>query len=144
MKTIVALVDFSDVTPKLIEHARAFAQAFGSQVVILHVVPEEPSVVDLGLASPTIMQSPSEKRIEADYNQLLSLRDTLAAAGVNVSVQQLDQGSVGKVIELCGGLVADLIMVGAHHHSRLYHLFIGTFASDVLKRSHVPVLVVPA
>jgi len=144
MKTIVALVDFSDVTPKVLEHARTLATAFDSRVIILHVVPEEPAVVDLGLASPTFMQSPSEKRIEADYNQLLGLRDPLAAAGVNVSVQQLDNGNIEKVITMCQQLEADLIIVGAHHHSRLFNLLVGTFTSDILKRSNCPVLVVPA
>jgi nucleotide-binding universal stress UspA family protein len=63
---------------------------------------------------------------------------------VEVSVQQLDSANVEKVIELCQHLETDLMILGSHHHSALFELFIGTFTSEVLKRAKCPVLVVPA
>jgi len=33
--------------------------------------------------------------------------------------------------------------MGSHHHSALYHLIVGTFTSNVLKRATCPVMVVP-
>ena len=143
MKTIIALVDFSDVTPRVIEQSTLMARTFGARLILVHVVPAEPAVVELGLASPTLLQPPSERRIEADYNQLLNLRDSLAKSGVPVSVQQFEQADIGKVLGLCHDLEADLIVVGTHHHSALYQFFIGTYTADVLKRAKCPVLVVP-
>lgn len=144
MKTIVALVDFSDVTAQVLEQTTKLARAFDSQVVLLHVVPEEPAVVDLGLASPTIMSPPSEKRIEADSHHLRSLRESLVASGIKATARQLEKGTAAKVTDLCGLQEADLIVCGSHHHSTLYHLLVGTFTDEVLKRSTCPVLVVPA
>jgi nucleotide-binding universal stress UspA family protein len=89
------------------------------------------------------MQPPSERRIERDYNQLLTLRDSLANSGVPVSAQQLEQADIGKVIGLCHNLEADLIVVGTHHHGALYQFFIGTYTADIIKKAHCPVLVVP-
>jgi len=143
MKTIIALVDFSDVTPQVVEHAALHARTFGARLVLVHVVPAEPAVVEFGIASPTLMQPPSERRIEADYNQLLSLRDSLDKSGVQVSAQQLEQANIGKVLDLCHGLEADLIVVGTHHHSALYQFFLGSYTADILKRAKCPVLVVP-
>jgi len=143
MKTIVALVDFSDLTNRIVEQACKLATAFQGKVVLLHVVPEQPAVVELGLASPTVMQPPSEKKVEADFNKLLDLRDSLAGSGVNVVVQQLEQGGVGKLLDQCHALETDLIVMGSHHHSALYHLIVGTFTSDVIKQATCPVMVVP-
>jgi nucleotide-binding universal stress UspA family protein len=143
MKTIIALVDFSDVTAQVVEQAKLHAQTFGARLILLHVVPAEPAVVEFGIASPTLLQPPSERRIEADYNQLLGLRDSLAASGVQVSAQLLEQADIGKVLDVCHNLEAELIVVGTHHHSTLYQFFIGTYTADVLKRAKCPVLVVP-
>jgi nucleotide-binding universal stress UspA family protein len=144
MKTIVVLVDFSDVTPRLLEQARELSTAFGAALILVHVVPEEPVVIELGLAAPTIMQPPSKERVESDYAKLVALGDGLAAAGANVSVQQLVKARSEDVIALCENLKTDLMIVGSHHHNTLFDLFIGTFTSDVLKRAKCPVLVVPA
>ena len=100
-------------------------------------------VVELGLASPTIMQHPSERKIEADYNSLLDLRDSLAQSGVQVLVQQLEHSNLQQLLELCQSLQADVIVMGSHHHGALYQLVVGTFTADVLKRATCPVLVVP-
>ncbi len=144
MKNIVALVDFSDVTDRVIEQARQMAVAFEAKLILLHAVPTEPVVVDLGLASPTFWEPPSEKHIEADYEKLLTLRDKLTDSGVEVAAQQLEEGSVGGVLDESLRLNADLIIVGAHHHSTLYQLFVGTLTQDLLKRAPCPVLVVPS
>lgn len=144
MKTIVALIDYSDLTSRIVDQAVQLARSFQSRLILLHLVPEEPAVVELGLASPTVLQPASEKKIEKDYNRLLELRDSLTSSGVNVLVQQLEQGGVGKVLEQCRTLEADLIVMGTHHHGALYHLLVGTFTNDVLKRATCPVMVVPA
>ncbi len=143
MKTIVALVDFSDLTTRIVEQACQLATAFQGKVVLLHVVPEQAAVVELGLASPTVLQPASEKKVESDFNRLLDLRDSLAGSGVNVTVQQLEEGGVSKLLEQCRVLETDLIVMGSHHHSALYHLIVGTFTSNVLKQATCPVMVVP-
>ena len=144
MQTIVALVDFSDVTPRVLEQATKLTTAFHGRLILLHAVPDQPSVVELGLVSPTIMREPSERKIEADYNSLLDLRDSLGQSGVQVLVQQLEHSSVEKLLEQCQHLHADVIIMGSHHHGAFYQLVVGTFTSDVLKRATCPVLVVPA
>src|SRR4051812_43603091 len=88
MKTIVALIDFSDVTAQVVEHARALAGAFKSHIVLLHVVPPQPEAVDLGLVSPVLMRAPTAEQWAAHQAKLLALRDSLASAGVHVSAEQ--------------------------------------------------------
>lgn len=144
MKTIVALVDLSDLSFKVLTQAHALARAFDSQVIILHVVGPERVVVDVALVSPTLMLDPSSELLEQDYAQLLEMRDSLLKSGVNASIRQLERGSVETVLAETRKLDADLIILGSHYHSTLYKLLVGSVTDDVLKRAHCPVLVVPA
>ncbi len=143
MKNIVVLTDLSDLTFKVLKQAHALATAFHSQVIILHVVTKEPVVFDVGLASPTILQTPSKETLEKHYEQLMELRDSLTKFGVSASVKQLEDMSVEGVLAETRRLGADLIILGSHHHSTLYRMLVGTVTDDVLKHAHCPVLVVP-
>ena len=143
MKTIVALVDFSDVTPRVIEQTQKMAKAFDAQVVVLHVVPKEPVVLGIGVAAPVVLAIPSEEAIQADYARLTGIRDALAQSGVSATVQQLREGDADRLLEESARLHADLLVLGSHHHGALYNWFIGSYTSDVLKSAHCPVLVVP-
>lgn len=144
MKTIVALVDLSDLTFKVLKQAHKLAKAFDSQVIILHVVPKEPVMVDVGIVAQTILQDPSPELIQHHHAQLLEMRDSLVKFGVHTTVQQLPGASVDRVLEETQKLQADLIILGSHHHSTIYNLLIGSVTEDVLKRAHCPVLVVPS
>jgi nucleotide-binding universal stress UspA family protein len=144
MKTIVALIDFSDVTARVIEQTQRSAQLSGARVILMHVVPKEPTVVDLGLVSPTVMQAPSGEAVQADYQTLLTYRDMLTKAGIDVMVEQIVDGGVDRLLQDSLRWDAELIILGSHHHNPLYNLLIGSFTKDVAKRAHCPVLVVPA
>jgi nucleotide-binding universal stress UspA family protein len=143
MKTIVALVDFSDLTFKVLKQAHTLATAFKSLVVILHVVPREPVVVDVGLASATLTRNPDAEEIAKDGKQLEDLCDSLTKNGVTATARQLQASSVDEILDESRRLEADLIVVGSHKHGALYNLLVGSIAQDVLKQAFCPVLVVP-
>lgn len=144
MKTIVALVDLSDLTFKVLKQAHLLATAFHSEVIILHVLAKVPVVVDVGLASPVVAQDPSPAEVHRQTEQLFEMRDSLIKFGVRASVEQLADASVAAVLAETRRRNADLIILGSHHHSTIYHLLVGSVTSDVLKGAHCPVLVVPS
>lgn len=143
MKRIVALVDFSDMTFKLLKQAHQLASAFGSEVVLLHVVSPDPVVVDFGMA-PTVYRPPSPETIAAEGNRLAELQESMEKFGVRTSTRQIQGTRVEDLIEECQRLGADLIIVGSHGHGSLYNLLVGSITSQVLKSAPCPVLVVPA
>jgi nucleotide-binding universal stress UspA family protein len=144
MKTIVALVDFSDLTFKILKEAHTLAKAFGSHVVILHVITKHPVVIDAGLVSPTVMEDPSPERIGEDEAHLLELRDSLEKFGVQASVRQIQAENVEQVLDEARNLEADLIIVGSHRHGKFYNLLVGSVTEHVLRHAPCPVVVVPA
>lgn len=144
MKTIVALVDFSDVTFKVLKQTHDLAKAFGSQVILLHVVPTTPLVVDYGVVSPTMAGEPSPEMIQEDQQKLDDLRESLAKFGIHATAVQFSGSTVESIQNECERLQADLIVVGSHGHGSFYNLLIGSVTADVLKRATCPVLVVPS
>lgn len=144
MKNIVALVDFSDLTPKVLDRTAEQAKAFDARAILLHIVPEHGVPADSSFASPVVMAPAAPETIKRDYERLISLRDALTQKDVNVLVEQITEGTVEKVIGECRKWKADLIVVGSHHHSTIYNWFVGSYTADVLKAAFCPVLVVPA
>ena len=89
MKTIVALVDFSNDTFKVLKQVHQFAGAFGSRVILLHVVPPQPVVMDLGIASPTVLETPSPETLESERDVPRFLRELLAQTVGNAVCERL-------------------------------------------------------
>ncbi|OYW30227.1 MAG: hypothetical protein B7Z47_03850 [Chthoniobacter sp. 12-60-6] len=143
MKTIVALVDLSSLASEVLKQASLLAKAFSSEVVILHVVSKQPAVVEEGLIWSVGMKKPSHELLSDNYSKLSKMGDDLTRAGVHATVRQMVDADAATVIEETKKLKADLIILGAHPHSTLFHLLIGSLADDVLKNAICPVLVVP-
>ena len=133
MKTIVALVDLSDLTFKVLKQAHALASAFNSEVIILHVLGKTPVVMDVGIVSPVVMEDPLPTVVKEQAEQLLEIRDSLIKFGVRARVEQLADAKVSAVLAEAKRLNADLIILGSHHHSTIYHMLVGSVAADVLK-----------
>ena len=141
MKNIVALIDFSDVTFKVLKQAHTLAKALGSHVVIMHVVPEEPVVIDFGL-SATVMRPATEETVKADEAKLLELQESLTKNGVPASIHQFPTATMSDILGECEKLPADLIILGSHGHGGVYDRLIGSAAAHVVSRGKTPVLLV--
>ncbi len=143
MKTIVALVDFSDASSKVLKYAHTLASALGSQVILLHIVPPEIPVAIYGTEVPPVPIDPTPARVQANQAKLDELLHSLTQQGVGAMSLQL-KGPVAETVHTeVSRLNADLVIMGSHHHSALYNLFIGSMTADVLTRASFPVLVVP-
>ncbi|WP_395748480.1 universal stress protein [Prosthecobacter sp.] len=143
MKTIVTLVDLSELAFEVLQQASRFAKAFNCEVVVLHVVPKEPVVPDMSPLSPVRMRKPSQEALDSHHARLISMTDVLVRSGVHSSVRQMAGATSEEVLAETRSLQPDLIIVGAHPHGTFYHLLIGTLVDDVLKDAPCPVVVVP-
>jgi universal stress protein A len=144
MKTIVALVDFSDVALNVLKQVLTLAQAFKSNVIVVHGMAERTAVVDVGVASATVSQKPTEEEMQADMARLQKLTEPLTACGLGVRLKQFHGTTVDRIVEEAVNSGADLIVVGSHHHNSFYNLLVGSVTDLVLKRAKCPVLVVSA
>jgi nucleotide-binding universal stress UspA family protein len=141
MEVILACVDFSDVTERLVRETRRLAQSLEAEVCLLHVVPP---LMDLVALAPHGVVS----AVPADPAAVRDRLDALAA-----DLHRYGVAATAKVLE---GLVAERILaaetemrpaitvIGSHGHGKVHRLLVGSVAEAVLRKSVMPVLVVPS
>lgn len=142
MKTILVPVDFSDVTPLLIDTVKQLVGALQSKVVLLHV-----AACGMCAVSPTIIPVPIEASVDLRTVQDLldEQKGLFAGSPAEVETLLIDGGPVvGNILAECESLHADLIVMGSHGHAALYNLLVGNVTGGVIKSAKCPVLVVPS
>ncbi len=143
MKTILAPVDFSDVSTRVAETAAKFAAAFGSRIVLLHVAEPEPEFVGFE-PGPVVVRSAVAQDFRAEHQRLEEMKRQLATGQTEVTALQVQGPTIQKILFEAEQQQADLIVLGSHGHGALYHLLAGSVAEGVLKAARCPVLVVPS
>lgn len=140
MKTILALIDFSDVTRKVLDQSLALAKAFGSDIALMHVIPEEPVAVDFAPAPV----APDAEMFNARQRQLFALRDWINSHGINATAQQFEGVVVRTLLDQIEQLDPDIVIMGSHGHGALYRLLVGSVTEGVIRHATRQVLVVPS
>lgn len=143
MKTILAAIDFSPVSRRVIAEAVRLGRAMDARVVVLHAVKPPAIVTELAPLAGEALQLTIEIERAARRN-LRHLQTRLAKRRITIETT-CEQGSpVGVILATATKLVTDLIVVGSHGHTALYDLVVGSTARGVLKRAKVPVVVTPS
>ena len=143
MKTVLAPIDFSPISSRVIDQAIAVARAIGGRLVLLTVVPPPPVLAseytDTSAAAEVARQADKETAA-----RLAALQKKLRDSGVTAhAVHQI--GAPGpRIAEQAERLEADYIVMGSHGHGAFYDLIVGSTTTRVLKEAKCPVIVVPA
>lgn len=143
MRTIVAALDFSDVTDTLIKTARDMAKAHGASLYLLHVEPPNPDFVGYEPGPDHVRDNVAREAIR-HFKEENTLRDELRAAGLDAHSLVIQGPTVEKILAESAQLSADMIIVGSHGHGAVYHVVMGSVGQGVVSRAQCPVLVVPS
>jgi nucleotide-binding universal stress UspA family protein len=143
MKTILVPVDFSDITPKVIETARQYAAAFEARLFLLNVAEAEPDFVGFE-AGPPVVRATMARDFKAERQKLDDWKAKLLAGGVEVVALHVQGPIVEKILHEAGEQSADMIVMGSHGHGALYDLLVGSVTHGVIKDAKCPVVVIPA
>jgi nucleotide-binding universal stress UspA family protein len=141
MKTVLAAIDFSAGSERVVTEAIHLARGTKARLVVLHVV-QPPLAVDPDLGGQMRTQYAalaSENAAEA----LANLQKKLQAETVTIQTAHLVGQPGQRVLDYAGELRADYIVLGSHGHGAVYDLVVGRTASRVIKHAKCPVLVVP-
>ncbi|MCK5884668.1 MAG: universal stress protein [Bacteriovoracaceae bacterium] len=156
MKKILIAIDFSQITKQVVEVAKYHAKLSDSEVCIIHT--EEPPVAPMGVGPNYIlfpvnvdtedvyvgsMSEVKNQEKERSRTRLNEIKIYLEESGVKATAIQLTGETADKVLEEADRFMADLIVIGAHDHGALYHLFFGSVRESLINKAKCPVLVVP-
>jgi len=160
MKRILVPIDFSDVTPPVIDLARQLAKAFDAEIHLVHVkeitAAAAPGTLGYGIAGmselapmagiPVPGFEPMPQPIPEDEGQkskLTQWQRELADGGIKVTLHEPTGVVAEEILNQADELNADLIVMGTHGHGAMYNLLVGSATKGVLKHTTRPVLLVP-
>jgi universal stress protein A len=143
IKRILVPVDFSEDAMNALEYAGDFAQKFGGELLILHVV--EPiyygTPADMYVTSPNLSLLLDEQRAVATQ-QLARLSAKLEQKGQRHRTM-LKTGVPAQVIaDTARSKHADLIVMSTHGRTGLAHILMGSVTEKVVRHAGCPVLTV--
>lgn len=144
MKTLLVAVDMSRASARVAAAACRVAQASGARVVLLHVVAPPPVALrGYGFAAGEVrtMLAELERRTA---RRLRALARRCGRGGVAVETVLRAGEPAPTILSQAAALRAAMLVVGSHGHSAAYDLIVGSTTQRLLRRSRVPVLVVPA
>jgi len=139
---ILVATDFSEPAQAALNWAATLARELGSQLYLLHVVPEPyayPWGTELSMLPLNDILAQSEQAAHQRLEELAATTRLPAGRTVARSV-------VGTPVDQILGIVADeridLVVLGTHGRGMVGHLLLGSVAERVVRRSPVPVLTV--
>ncbi len=150
MKNILVAIDFSNATDAIVQQIGKLACPKSSIIHLLHVV--EPNICyEVSGVIPDEAPMPVMDGVEE--SEVLSI----AQAHLEKTAAKLAQITSASLVlavedelEICSAIMnytekngIDMIVVGKHNHGFLSSVFLGSVATDVMRKSPVPVLVVP-
>lgn len=142
MKNILVGIDFDENTELLIDKAVEIAKQFESKIWLLHVATPSPDFVGYEVGPQYIRDSRAEELMN-EHKDLAVLTDTLKEKGLDVDGLLIQGATIDIILEESSKLNIDLIVAGYHEHNFLYKTFFGSTSSEIISKSHIPVLVVP-
>jgi len=143
MKTILVPVDLSAATARVCAAACDLAKLIDGRIVLLHVVPPPPVMMNDYYAFDTGHLAQAMAAVEKNATLKLRLLGRRYARRRPVRTVQVTGQPVGTILARARATKAAYIVLGSHGHGAMFDLLVGSTASGVLRKARCPVLVVP-
>lgn len=143
MKTVLVPIDFSRISPRVIDEAIVIARAIDGRLVLLTIVPP-PAIVASEFALTDVAPESSLEAERDTAEKLAKLQKKLRDKGVTAHTIHQAGPPGERIVEQAERLDADYIVMGSHGHGAFYDLMVGSTTTRVLKQAACPVVIVPA
>jgi nucleotide-binding universal stress UspA family protein len=144
-KKVLFCTDFSKNSDCAFDYAFGIAKRDDGVLYILHIIPQIPQLYHLEDTYLTKEQlnetrenlwKDREKMFDEKY--LRHIKDKTKVKTITESGHEDD-----KIIEFARKEKVDILVIGTHGRTGIEHVFLGSVAEKVIRRSPVPVFVIP-
>jgi nucleotide-binding universal stress UspA family protein len=146
MKSILVPTDFSSYAQHALNFASQLAKAQSMQIKVLHVV-EQASAPYMTAVSTGLSDQLGNvfvlRRLEKAKSHLETLMAQLNKEGITSSYQIKIGNPYQNISAQIKHESCDLIVMGTHGKGIISHALLGSVAERVLRKTHIPLLVVP-
>jgi len=140
--TILIAVDFSEASRKALDAVRVMPRKKDAKVFVIHVAEPDPEFVgwDTG---PEVIREQVAAEFQRERQQVQQMAEELRKSGIDAVGLVIQGPTVATILDEAQRHNASLVVVGSHGHGAAYDLTVGSISSGVIRKSKVPVLVVP-
>lgn len=139
---ILVPIDFSDFNRTVISKAVDHAKLINGEIYLLHV-----ATLDIGVIVSetgfTYLPELEQTALNEEADQLSKLKVEIEHKGIKCETMVKQGIPADIIVQEANDLNVDLIVIGSRGHNSLYTMFVGSVATDVIKHSSLPLLVVP-
>ena len=143
MKNLLVAIDFSDQSPGVLSIAKELGKSLGARIWLVHIAEPDPEFVGYD-AGPDVVRHQVAKRMQKDHKGLQEIAGEMRDLGFDVTALSIQGPTVDTILSEAKKLDIDMIVMGSHGHGAVYRVLLGSVSEGVLRRAHVPVLIVPA
>lgn len=139
---ILVAIDLSPASTKVIEASRGVANLTGATVYVLHVAEPEPDFVGYD-AGPAVVRTQVAEELHREHRAVQAFAKELREDGIDASALLIRGPTVKTTLKEAESLDAGMIIVGSHGHGMVYDVLVGSYSAGIIRKSRIPVLVVP-
>lgn len=144
MKNIVVALDFSDMTPVVLDHALRLAKVFDATLHLVHTMDPGPNYALYGFSPAEFPINPLNDQLRAaTESRLDELAVSTGLPQSRVKTAAIQAMPVDGILGYAKEENADLVVLGAHGHGFLGAMLVGSVAQGVVRRAELPTLIVP-
>lgn len=142
LRRVLVPTDFSKHSENALRYAAAFAERFGAELLVLHVVQDLALFVPDAIAVAPPVAPAVEVLVESAQQALDRLVAAPPLAGLKVRALVREGTPFWEIIQTAQEENADLIVLATHGHSGLVHVLLGSVTEKVVRKAPCPVLTV--
>ena len=142
MKNILAAIDFSDISLKIIDKAAEMAQSFHSKLWLIHIAAPDPDFVGYG-TGPQCQRDWRAQVLNQEHQYLHERALELEQNGIDITPLLIQGATVQTILQEASKLEAEMIIIGSHGHSALYKTLVGSVSEGIIRQASCPVLIIP-
>ncbi|MGD8353488.1 MAG: universal stress protein [Pseudomonadota bacterium] len=132
------------------------AGAHDARVHILHILPVSDATVITPIVNfmgeekyRQLVKEHKEETVQAIKEEIIELKDRIIAEHLDESVDRIEEIHVFEgdpeleILHMADILKVDMLVMGTHTKGLTHYTFMGSVARKVIKRTRIPVLLVP-
>src|SRR6516225_7922520 len=140
LRRILVPTDFSKSSANALTYAVAFAEKFGAEIHLLHVVQDLALFIPEAVLVAPPPAPPVEQFASAARTALERVITDLQRPGLAIRPEVVEGTPYEEIVRFAREREVDMIVIGTHGHTGLAHILLGGVTDKVVRRAPCPVL----
>jgi len=142
VKNILLAINIDNEDESIINMGLSLAEKYDSKLWIVHVAAPDPDFVGYEVG-PSYVRDTRAEELRNEHIKLRGLMKLADSRNVESEALLIQGPTVEMLTKEIRKLNIDMIIIGSHKHGFMYETFVGHTSVKLLKKIHIPILIVP-